>query len=48
MKNFLRTAFLLIVLYLVLIHFSGFSSDVSTLFSGTEGLVTTFQGRTVS
>lgn len=45
MRNFLRTAFLLIVLYLVLIHFTGFSKDVSTVLSGTGSLVKTFQGR---
>ena len=45
MRNFLRTAAILIILYLVLIHFTGFSKDVSTLFSGTSQLVTTFQGR---
>jgi hypothetical protein len=45
MRNFLKTAFLLIVLYLVLINFTGFSKDVATLFSGTSELVTTFQGR---
>ena len=45
MRNFLKTAAILIVLYLVLIHFTGFSSDVGTLFSGTDKLVSTFQGR---
>jgi hypothetical protein len=45
MRNFLKTAAILIILYLVLVHFTGFSKDVGTLFSGTEGLVTTFQGR---
>jgi hypothetical protein len=28
-----------------LIHFTGFSKDVATLFSGTGSLVKTFQGR---
>lgn len=45
MRNFLKTAAVLIILYLVLVHFTGFSKDVATLFSGTDKLVTTFQGR---
>jgi hypothetical protein len=45
MRSFLKVAFILIVLYLVLIHFTGFSKDVSTLFSGTGSLVKRFQGR---
>lgn len=45
MRNFMKTAAVLIILYLVLIHFTGFSKDVSTLFSGTSSLVKTFQGR---
>lgn len=45
MRNFMKTAAVLIILYLVLIHFTGFSKDVSTLFSGTGALVKTFQGR---
>lgn len=45
MRNVLKTFSVLIILYLVLIHFTGFSKDVATLFSGTDKLVTTFQGR---
>jgi hypothetical protein len=45
MRNFIKTAFLLIVLYLILIHFTGFTKDVGTVFSGTGNLVKTFQGR---
>jgi hypothetical protein len=45
MRNFIKTAAILIILYLVLIHFTGFSKDVATLFSGTGSLVKTFQGR---
>ena len=45
MRSFLKTAAILIALFLVLIHFTGFSKDVATLsHSGTE-LVTAFQGR---
>ncbi|HEX3390932.1 MAG TPA: hypothetical protein VHS55_00040 [Solirubrobacteraceae bacterium] len=45
MRNFIRTAAVLIILYLVLIHFTGFSKDVSTVLSGGGGLVKIFQGR---
>lgn len=45
MRSFLKIAFLLIVLYLILIHFTGFSKDISTAFAGTGELVKTFQGR---
>jgi len=45
MRNFLKTAAILIVLYLVLVHFTGFSKDIATLFSGSNQLVQTFQGR---
>jgi translation elongation factor EF-G len=45
MRIFLRTAFLLILAYLALIHFTGFSKDVSTLTAGTGELVKDFQGR---
>lgn len=45
MRNFIRTAALLIILYLVLIHFTGFSKDVATVLGGTGTLVKTFQGR---
>ena len=45
MRGFLRTAAILIVLYLVLIHFTGFTKDVATVLGGTGSLVKTFQGR---
>lgn len=45
MRNFIKTAAILIILYLVLIHFTGFSKDVSTVLGGTGSLVKTFQGR---
>lgn len=45
MRNFLKTAAILIVLYLVLVRFTGFSKDIATLFSGSDQLVRTFQGR---
>lgn len=45
MRGYLRIAFLLILAYLVLIHFTGFSKDVSTVLSGTGTLVKDFQGR---
>lgn len=45
MRNFIRTAALLILAYLALIHFTGFSKDVSTVLSGGGELVKDFQGR---
>ncbi len=45
MRNFLKTAFFLILAYLALIHFTGFSKDVSTVLGGTGELVKDFQGR---
>lgn len=45
MRNFIKTAAVLIVLYLILIHFTGFSKDVSTTLQGGSELVKTFQGR---
>lgn len=45
MRNFIKTAAVLIVLYLILIHFTGFSKDVSTVLGGGSQLVKTFQGR---
>jgi hypothetical protein len=45
MRNFLKTAAVLIMLYLVLVHFTGFSKDVATVLGGTGSLVKTFQGR---
>jgi hypothetical protein len=45
MRNFLKTAAILIILYLVLVHFTGFSKDVATVFSGATTTIKTFQGR---
>lgn len=45
MRNFLKTAAVLIILYLVLINFTGFSKDVSALAKGSGELVQDFQGR---
>ena len=45
MRGFIRTAAILIILYLVLIHFTGFTKDVGTLFSGGVATIKTFQGR---
>lgn len=45
MRGFIRTAAILIILYLILIHFTGFSKDVATLTAGGSELVKTFQGR---
>lgn len=44
MRSFLKTAFILIVLFLILIHYTGFSNDVKSLTSGSVELVKTFQG----
>jgi len=35
----------MIVLYLVLVHFTGFTKDIGALASGTVGTVKAFQGR---
>ena len=35
----------LIALYLILVHFTGFSKDVSTSLSGGTGVITALQGR---
>jgi hypothetical protein len=45
MRGFLRAAFLLIVAYLILVHFTGFSRDIGAIASGTVGTVKAFQGR---
>lgn len=45
MRGYLRAAFLLIVAYLVLVHFTGFTKDVAALATGTVGTVKAFQGR---
>lgn len=35
----------LIALYLVVVHFAGFSKDVSTSLAGGSGVIKTLQGR---
>jgi predicted acyltransferase len=45
MRNFLKIAAVLILAYLVLIHFTGFSKDVSTVLGGTGTIIKDFQGR---
>lgn len=45
MRNIIKTFAVLIILYLVLIHFTGFSKDVATLGGAGKGLVEVFQGR---
>lgn len=45
MRNFIKTIALLILAYLVLIHATSFSKDVSTVFGGGTHLVATLQGR---
>lgn len=44
MRNLLKTFAILIIVFLALIHFTGFSKDLSTLTSGTGELVKDFQG----
>ena len=45
MRNFIKTAMVLILAYLVLVNYTGFSKDLSTATKGTSELVGTFQGR---
>lgn len=45
MRKILSTFALLIIVYLVLIHFTGFSKDVATISKGGAELAKTFQGR---
>jgi hypothetical protein len=45
MRNVLRVFMILIVAYLVLIHFTGFSKDVATISKGGVELTKAFQGR---
>jgi hypothetical protein len=42
-KSFVKTAAILILAFLALVHFTGFTKDVSTLFGGTKELVGQFQ-----
>lgn len=45
MSRLFKLAAVLIIAYLVLINYTGFSKDVSTLGASANGLVATFQGR---
>lgn len=45
MRTFVKTAMILILAYLVLIHFSGFATDISASTKGAGELITDFQGR---
>lgn len=44
MRTFIKTAMILILVYLVLVHFTGFSKDISTASEGAGELITDFQG----
>lgn len=43
--NFLGTASILILAYLVLVHFTGFAADIGALGKATAETTKTFQGR---
>jgi len=45
MRAFVKTAMILIIAFLVLVHFTGFSSDVGAVAKGGGELITDFQGR---
>jgi hypothetical protein len=45
MSRLFKIAAVLILAYLVLINYTGFSRDVATLGTSANGLVATFQGR---
>jgi translation elongation factor EF-G len=45
MRAFIKTAMILILVYLVLINATGFSKDLATATKGTGELITDFQGR---
>jgi hypothetical protein len=45
MRAFIKTAMILILAYLMLVHFTGFSKDLATAASGTGELIADFQGR---
>jgi hypothetical protein len=45
MRKTIFYIFLLIAGYLALVHFTGFSKDLSTTFSGATGTITALQGR---
>lgn len=44
-KEFISMTILLVIVFLVLTHFTGFSRDVGALGSNWANLVKTFQGR---
>ncbi len=45
MRTFVKTAMILILAFLVLVHFTGFSQDLSATTKGAGELITDFQGR---
>jgi hypothetical protein len=44
-REILSVFLILIALYLVLVHATGFAGDISALATGGAGLAKTFQGR---
>jgi translation elongation factor EF-G len=45
MRQYIKYAFVMILAYLALVHFTGFSKDLSTATSGAGELIKDFQGR---
>lgn len=45
LKETLTAGFVLIGLYLVLVHFTGFEGDLKAIFTGGVGAAKTLQGR---
>ncbi len=45
MRNALKVFMILILVYLALIHFTGFSKDIATLTKGGVEVTKAFQGR---
>jgi hypothetical protein len=45
MRKALYYAFVLIVAYLILIHFTGFSKDIAAISGGGVPIIKAFQGR---
>lgn len=44
MRAFLKTIFLLILAYLVLVHYTGFSKDIASAAGGTGEVIKDLQG----
>lgn len=44
-KEFITLTLILVALFLILTHFTGFSRDANAVFGGWGNLVKTFQGR---